>query len=334
MTFTIQDLRKYLGPGLGLRKAKYLLEVAIPGFVPGLGGQNLNVLCQSAGLPERSISTTKVMHKGRTYVIKGETAFGSNSLDVSIIDDDKMNVRRMFDQWLTYIDNTKPKQSGLLGASFENDMLDNIKSGAALANTGVRMANDVAKGNFGGAVNLMFGIVDKGNAPAKAQYQTDVMIWQINNKGEKVYGYKLQNAFPSQLGIVQLDDGDETALSQFSVLFSYSEMIPVDGSFSQQFAQTVFGDSITQTAEIGLSATSGILSNITPSAVKADKAKKEVPHKNVKPNGADPSQGKQIKTEAKKPGPSLQDLMLLARGVPPEPESRAKPSKGKQIRSS
>ena len=197
-SFTIEDLKKHLGPGLGLRKNKYLLEIPIP----GTAGQSLNILCRSAGLPERNMTTTEAFHRGRKYVMRGETDYGG-SYEISIVDDSSMNIRKIFDQWLLKVDNTEPKGIGQNGASFEANFLDSKQNDFFLA----------LKQNTG-----------------PETYSTDINIWQLSGTGQKVYGYKLQNAFPSSSGIVTLDDGDENTLSEFSVTLSFSEFIPLENT--------------------------------------------------------------------------------------------------------
>jgi len=184
--FTIEDLKKHLGPGLGLRKAKYLLEVPVP-----KSGKTLNILCRSTALPERVVGTVSVFNKGRKYNMRSETAY-PGTYDVSVTDDSKMVLRALFDGWLTLVDDSNP--GGQSSSSYEN-------------------APKFSLGTFG-----------SGNQP---DYQADVNIWQLGNLGEKIYGYKLQNAFPTTLGIVELDDSDEVSLSEFSVTFTYSESIPI-----------------------------------------------------------------------------------------------------------
>lgn len=182
MDFNITELKKHLGTGLGLRKNRYLIEI------PDANGEQLNVLCQSAGLPERNINTVDVWHKGRRYTVRGETDFGGE-YEVSIVDDDKMKLRQFFDAWLKKVDDSsRGAPSG--GASYE-----------------------------GGGASVSF------------DYQTDINIWQTDrpNGGVKIYGYKLQNAYPKQVGIVTLDDGEENTLSEFSVTFAFSEFIPLSG---------------------------------------------------------------------------------------------------------
>lgn len=232
MNFNISEIKKHLGPGLGLRQNRYLIEIP----VPTVNGETINILCQSAGFPERNISVTEVWHKGRKYNMRGETDFGGD-YEISIVDDDEMRIRKMFDVWMKQVDNSRPNPNdSLLGASFEEispGLLDNVADGVALANT--------IKNTFSNprqAVDFAIGALDSNLALSMAKYQTDINIWQMGRSGtdgfmdvdgQKVYGYKLQNAFPKSVGIVTLDDSDENSLSQFSVTFAFSEFVPIFG---------------------------------------------------------------------------------------------------------
>jgi len=238
MKLTIENLKKHLGPGLGLRKNKYLLEIPMP----GLDGAKVNVLARSAGLPERNISTSSVFHKGRKYIVRGETDY-IGTYEVSIVDDSNMDIRRKFDDWLKLIDDSKPANSGLFSAgSYETGI------GAALnvLNSGINQVKNIKtalKDPMGTIGGFVLGAIDPGLASASAKYQTDINIWQLSGTGSKVYGYKIENAFPSQIGIVTLDDGNPNTLSEFSVTFSFSEFIPLDGTtVPQQVLSALVGD--------------------------------------------------------------------------------------------
>lgn len=228
MSFTITDIKKQLGPGLGLRKNRYLIEIPIP----TVSGETINILCQSAGLPERTIQTTEIFHKGRKYVLRGEMDFG-NDYEISIVDDDEMRIRRMFDAWMQKIDNTRPdKNTSILGTSFESispTLLDNISAAVSTANT---LKNSLSSTSTAQDFVLSFFNDDSKYSPAN--YQVDINIWQLGRGSdidkEKIYGYKLQNAFPKSVGIVTLEDGEENSLSQFSVNFAFSEFIPLIGN--------------------------------------------------------------------------------------------------------
>jgi hypothetical protein len=235
--FTITDLKKNLGPGLGLRKNKYLIEIP----VPGIEGEKINILCRSAGLPERNINTTTVWHKGRKYNVRAETDY-VGSYEVSILDDSSMNIRKTFDKWMKKVDNSRPVDSGIAGASYENDLgdvLDVVTSGLEVANQ-IKNAVENPADAIGG---YFLGLLDANGAASIAKYQTDINVWQLSSDGQKVYGYKLQNAFPSAVGIVTLDDGDENTLSEFSVTFTFSEFIPLENkSLGDSVVDAIIGD--------------------------------------------------------------------------------------------
>jgi hypothetical protein len=224
MTFNIRELKKHLGPGLGLRKNKYLLELPIP----TVEGQTINLLCRSAGLPERNIHVTQVWHKGRSYNMRGETDY-IGEYEISIVDDSDMRIRKMFDIWLTQIDNTKPANEGIIGASFEKSMPGFLSEVSSFVKTANQVKNLIK--NPKQALDWVIGSIAGNNAStSQPNYQTDINIWQLGNNGEKVYGYKLQNAFPKSVGIVTLDDSDENTLSEFSVVFAFSEYIPLENT--------------------------------------------------------------------------------------------------------
>lgn len=237
--FTINDLKKHLGPGLGLRKNRYILEVP----VPTVEGKTINLLCRSAGLPERNINTVTVWHKGRQYNMRGETDY-IGSYDISILDDSEMRIRKLFDNWLKMIDNTKPANSGILGASFEQIIPGFL---GELAD-GIKLANQVKNAFENPSQILDFGISlfegGNGNSFYAPAYQTDINIWQVDNYDEKVYGYKLQNAFPKSVGIVTLEDGEENTLSEFSVTFAFSEFTPLENN-TTRLRDTLLGDQAT-----------------------------------------------------------------------------------------
>lgn len=242
MNFSITDLKKHLGPGLGLRKNRYMLEIP----VPTVDGETINMLCQSAGLPERNNSTVDLWHKGRRYTVRGETDF-VGEYEISIIDDDYMRIRQMFDTWMKQIDNSRPdKNSSILGASFENaspGLLDELTDGLQLAN---RVKNTIE--NPRQILDFAIGVMDTNAQLATSAYQTDINIWQMDRPvngtsidKQKVYGYKLQNAFPKSIGIVTLEDGEENTLSQFSVTFAFSEFIPLYGN-KEDIVRGIVGD--------------------------------------------------------------------------------------------
>lgn len=236
MTYNIRELKKHLGPGLGLRKNRYSIEIPIP----GIEGQTINILCRSAGLPERNINTTTVWHKGRQYNVRGETDY-IGEYEISIVDDSDMQIRKIFDTWMTQVDNSKPANAGILGASFEQAVPGFLSELGAVVKTANQVKNIIKNPKI--AAEWFIGALAGTNGEAPA-YQVDINIWQLGNSDNKVYGYKLQNAFPKSIGIVTLDDGDENTLSEFSVVFAFSEFIPLTG-LKQSATDSLLGDKVT-----------------------------------------------------------------------------------------
>lgn len=236
MSINITDLKKALGPGLGLRKNRFLMELPIP----GIEGRTMNILCRSAGLPERNINTTTIWHKGRQYNVRGETDYVGD-YEISIVDDSGMRIRNVFDTWLEQVDNSKPANSGILGASFEKAVPGFLSEIESVVKTANQVKNLIK--NPQQAIDWFIGALDgsNGNLPS---YQTDVNIWQLGHADNKVYGYKLQNAFPKSIGIVTLDDDNENTLSEFSVNLCFSEFVPLIAP-KEAFLEAILGDQAT-----------------------------------------------------------------------------------------
>lgn len=238
MGFNITELKKHLGSGLGLRKNKYLLEIP----VPTVNGETINILCQSAGLPERNNTVTDIWHKGRRYTVRGETDF-IGEYEISIVDDSDMRIRKVFDTWMKQIDNTRPDaNSSILGDSYDKDVIDALGSAVTTATQISEALQNQTR-----LLDFTIGFLDSNKGLSSAFYQTDINIWQLDNTGQKVYGYKLQNAFPKQIGIVTLDDGDENTLSEFSVNFAFSEFVPIENT-QRTIISSVIGDGVTDIA--------------------------------------------------------------------------------------
>jgi hypothetical protein len=134
------------------------------------------------------MSTTSVYFNGRKYNMRGETDY-QGTYEISIVDDSTMALRKAFDSWMYTVDNS----NWVVNAS---DSVD------------IHTINKVQRGQ-------------------KNAYKSDVSIWQLDSSGNKVYGYQLQNAFPSSVGTVALDDTGDGGLSEFSVVFTFSEFVPI-----------------------------------------------------------------------------------------------------------
>ena len=60
----------------------------------------------------------------------------------------------------------------------------------------------------------------------KSNYQTDVIIQQLNKKDRNVYGIKLINAYPIAMASIALDNQSENVVQKLEVTFAYDRYVP------------------------------------------------------------------------------------------------------------
>lgn len=220
MPVTINDLKNKLNGGL--RKNKYMIELPWS----GVDSEKFNILCTSASFPQRTIQTTTISRHGRRYNIKAETDYGAE-YEVTILDDNNLYFRRFFDNWMQKIDDSGANAGGFFGIDSEDSsfrqILDTVDDVTDVLDTVSTIASDPS--SFWNKVTS--GLTDGTSSYALASYQTEINIWQLDHNGNKVYGYKLQNAFPSALGIVTYDDSEQNSLVTYNVTFTYSEFMPI-----------------------------------------------------------------------------------------------------------
>lgn len=238
MTTTITDLKAQLGTGMGLRKNKYLVELPYG----NIDGNKFNILCKSASFPERSIDVQTVWHHGRKYNVRAEHNF-SGDWTVTVYDDSSFTLRKFFDSWMSYIDDTS-KFFQIAGTS------ENNSSSNPFAH--ISSAIDTVKSTYSAVKN--FSLSSLGNSIADSvsgvsgetiDYQTLINVWQLDGNGTKVYGYQLQNAFPKSIGSIQYDDSETDSLVEYDVTFAFSEFVPINGgTTTQRIGNALVGETI------------------------------------------------------------------------------------------
>ena len=60
----------------------------------------------------------------------------------------------------------------------------------------------------------------------KKDFSTDVIIQQLDKNDIPIYGVTLQNAYPTTLGSVSLDNNTENSIQKLNVTFAYDNYIP------------------------------------------------------------------------------------------------------------
>lgn len=66
----------------------------------------------------------------------------------------------------------------------------------------------------------------KFKAKFKKDFTSDVVIQQLNNEDVPVYGVRLENAFPTTVAGITLDNNSESAVQKMTVTFSYDNYVP------------------------------------------------------------------------------------------------------------
>jgi len=66
----------------------------------------------------------------------------------------------------------------------------------------------------------------KFTAKFKKDFTSDVVIQQLNSKDIPVYGVRLENAFPTTVAGITLDNNSESAVQKMTVTFSYDNYVP------------------------------------------------------------------------------------------------------------
>ena len=227
MITTVNDLKNALNGGS--KKNKFLVELSYS----EADSRKLNLLCKTVNFPPKSISPVSAYYHGRKYNLRSEVDYGG-SIDLTFIDDDELSIRQFFDKWMKRVDDSSKLKSG----SFESS------SGG----TGLFDIIDTAKGIYDEVTDFVkdpMGTIIKPfkelggsflsgltGSSVLADYQAYMKIWQLDGEGNKVYGYEVQNIFPTSIGEVTYDDSEMDSLVEFNVTFAFSEFDPCESSFT------------------------------------------------------------------------------------------------------
>lgn len=244
---TINDLKYNLAGGS--RKNKFLIELTFG----SLDSAKFNCLCTNAQFPGRQIQTVTVSRHGRKYPVRSETDYG-NTYEVTVLDDNKLSLRKFFDSWLTYVDDsTKESDSFYLMKDSRNSFLNKLKNACSAVKDIANGVKTITSNPKAFAKRILKKTVDNVldssyNVP---DYQAELSIWQLDTLGNKVYGYNLENVFITGIGEVSYSDSELDSLVEYNLTFTFSEFYPISSSSSG------FTNSILNTANKALSNITG-----------------------------------------------------------------------------
>lgn len=220
---TINDLKYNLAGGS--RKNKFLIELTFG----SLDSSKFNCLCTSASFPSRQIQTVTVSRHGRKYPVRSETDYG-NTYEVTVLDDNQLSLRKFFDSWLTYVDDST-KESGDFYAMKDsrNSFLSKFKNACSAVKDIAQGVQSIASNPKAFASKILGKTVGNilGSSYNTPDYQAELTIWQLDTLGNKVYGYNLENVFITGLGEVTYGDSELDSLVEYNVTFTFSEFYPV-----------------------------------------------------------------------------------------------------------
>lgn len=222
---TWRDLREQLGRGMGVRTNKFLIEFSLP-IADSPTPWKVNILCKATSFPQRQMHTTSMWRFGRKYNLRGETNFG-DTWTLTFEDDSELTLRKAFDHWFREIDDTRLQHTGL-----------NVYTG--MGDPNVRLETKTwdlfereERGRFslGDFFNAAAPttLIRPEYTPSAPNYQTDIRVYQLDQNGNKVMGYVMQNAFVSDIGAVEYGDEKQNELVTFPVTFTFSEFLPLKG---------------------------------------------------------------------------------------------------------
>lgn len=222
---TINDLKYNLGAGS--RKNKFLIELSFG----NLDSAKFNCLCTSASFPSRTINTVTVSRHGRKYPMRSETDYG-NTYEVTVLDDDKLTLRKFFDSWLTVIDDTTKESTDFYAMQDSRNSFFNKlrKAGSALKDV-VDGVSGIMKNPSEFASKILgktIGNITGSDAFNNPEYQAELTVWQLDGLGNKVYGYNLENVFITSIGEVTYSDSELDTLVEYNLTFTFSEFYPVE----------------------------------------------------------------------------------------------------------
>lgn len=222
---TWRDLRSQLGRGAGSRTNKFLLEFTIP-IHDSVHPWKWNILCKAVTFPQRSMHTASMWRFGRKYNLRGETNF-NDSWALTFEEDSNLSLRRDLDRWFREIDDSRLQHTALNVYSNLGNPIRRLET----KQVDLFEREDTAEFSFGDFFNgAVTSLVRPEYAPALPNYQTDIRVYQLDQTGNKVMGYVMQNAFVSDIGSVDYGDDKLNELVTYPVTFTYSEFLPMKGN--------------------------------------------------------------------------------------------------------
>ena len=165
------------------------------GSIPEL----LNIFCQSANFPATNIGVKELKIAGPTYKIPYSIDYGGEGIALTFLVDRKMDVKGYFDLWMANI--IDPYEFN----TFYNE-------GISAYTTDIYIRQ----------------ITETKSRIADVQFTTDTK--DIKDK----YYVKLEDAFPRNIGMIELDSTAQNSVHKLTVNFAYRKVLFYNDIYSRQ----------------------------------------------------------------------------------------------------
>jgi len=214
----------------GARPSKYRCEVTLPNVFEA-NEKNLDVICKTASFPAKTNDVINIKYKGRNIPVPGQEKFGQ-ALLLSFYLDDSHKHKILFTEWM----------QALNYEHYSDNITDETET--LILQTQEHITSNDAR--------------------------TQIKLTQLNFEGDlDTVAYIFYNVFPKEVSAVGLGSETVSAISEFTVEFSFSHFEiekKEEGSNANSIANNILGGIQDVTNDIVDSAM-GYLTNSTAGKV-------------------------------------------------------------------
>jgi len=205
----IDRLKSTISSRRGVAAPNYY-KVTLPAEF-GVSGDELNLLCRGVNIPGRQIVTTDRKIGNTLTKVASDHAFDDVTLSFLVLND--YGVRKYFEQWQAHIINPSTREMGYFRDYAKPVQIAQLKKGVGfpIANIdlGLPSLPSEIQGRLPslGPINLAQGEID----------------FNFLTGGDIIYECYLIDAYPTNMGQIQLADTAESSLVELTVQLTYRD---------------------------------------------------------------------------------------------------------------
>jgi hypothetical protein len=268
-----------LALGNGARSHLFKINIELPKLILQMDfitGSNINTLCKATTIPGCKI-TQRAFHTtgGHTINIPSNKVYDTECTVVFYLDD-FYSIRVLMEKWVALLDSYNGQQpsdintqSSILGGlatkaiNFDFNSLKEKSDSVDPTNT-FNIPSPINK--FLGEVSDVVTYVKKGlptfkNSDNSNSYLGSVIITQMSITGAEIISYKLNNAYPIMLSIINFNDTSIDSINEFTCSFGFTDYEIL--KTPESFASEAFGVAKDISSKI-ISGTSSYIKGLIP----------------------------------------------------------------------